>query len=120
MSRMRQSVMLAGALFLLAGTAATATASDIMEVKVPFPFVVNREVFPAGQYMVERDDTASSVLLIRGEKANHSAGFVTTRPASGQQPDGATPTLTFTRHENQYRLSSVWESSRAGWSVIGR
>ena len=41
-------------------------------------------------------------------------------PASGQEPAGTESGLTFTRYENQYRLSSVWESGSEGWSVIDR
>jgi hypothetical protein len=119
-SIMRKSVMLAGAFLLFAGATANAAASNLMEVKVPFSFVVNGQSFPAGQYMVERDDMGSPVLLIRGEKRNHAAAFVSTLPAVGQDPAGTVPALTFTRYENQYRLSGIWESGSEGWSVIAR
>ena len=117
-SIMRKSVMLAGVFLVFAGANASASDWNVMEVKVPFPFVVNGQTFPAGQYMVEEED--GSALLLRGEKGNHAATFVTTIPASGQEPAGTKPALTFTRDENQYRLSSVWESGSEGWSIIGR
>ena len=119
LSVMKKSVLLVGAFLVLGGGTARAAVSDVVEVKVPFPFVVNRQAFPAGEYRLEWD-MSSSVLLIRGEKANHTGGFVMTRPASGQDPAGTKPALTFTRHEDQYRLSGVWESSSEGWSVTGR
>jgi hypothetical protein len=75
----RQSVMLAGASLLVAGTAANAAASEIVEVKVPFPLIVNPQAFPAGQYTVERE-VSSSVLVIRGQKANHTGALVMTTP----------------------------------------
>ena len=119
-SIMTKSVVLAGAFVLVAGAAANAAMSDVVEVKVPFSFVANGQSFPAGQYMVERDDLSSSVLLIRGEKGNHTAALVATIPAGGHDPAGTVPTLVFKRGENQYRLSSVWESGEEGWTVNGR
>ncbi len=119
-SIMTKSVMLAGAFLLVAGAAANAAPSNIVEVKVPFSFVVNGRSFPAGQYMVERDDIASSVLLIRGEHGNHTAAVVLTMVAGGQDPLGTVPAVVFTHDENQYRLSSVWESDSEGWNVTSR
>jgi hypothetical protein len=118
-SIMRKSVMLAGAFLLFAGANARASDGYAFEVKVPFPFVVTGQTFPAGQYMVE-EQADGSVLLLRGEKGNHAVTFLTTTPASRREPAGTKPALTFTRDENQYRLSSVWESGSAGWSIIGQ
>ena len=53
-SILKKSVMLAVVFLGLAGAAANAAASDVLEAKVPFPFVVNGRNFPAGQYRVER------------------------------------------------------------------
>lgn len=119
-SIMRNAVLTAGAILLCAAGTARASTSTVLEANVPFPFVVNGQNFPAGKYMVQRDDMSSSVLLIRGEKNNHTAAFVATTPDGGQDPAGSQPALTFTRHENQYRLSNVWESGSEGWDVAGR
>jgi hypothetical protein len=115
---MRKSVVLAGAFLLFAG-AANASDGYAFEVKVPFPFVVAGQTFPAGQYMVEEQSNGSN-LLLRGEMGNHTATFLNTTHASRQEPAGTKPALTFTRHENQYQLSSVWESGSEGWSIIRR
>jgi hypothetical protein len=115
-SVMRKSVLLAGAFLLFAGATASASGWNVMEVKVPFSFVVNGHTLPAGRYTVEQE--GGSALLLRGEKDNHAAAFAMTVAASGQDPAGPRPTLTFTRHENQYRLSSVWESGSEGWSIV--
>ncbi len=104
----------------LAGATASASPSDTLEVKVPFAFVVNGRNFPAGQYRVEREDMSRSVLLIRGEKGNHAAMFVSTTPAGGHDPAGSVPVLTFNHYENQYRLSGVWESETDGLNLNGR
>jgi hypothetical protein len=117
-SVLRMSILAVGFLVFV-GTTSLA-ASDTLEVKIPFGFVVNGLNLPAGLYRVERIDTLPSVLLIRGEKGNHDAAFVLTSPAGGHDPAGAAPVLTFRRYEDQYRLSSVWQSGTEGWSVVGK
>jgi hypothetical protein len=105
------------AITLLLLTSANARAGDMLTVKVPFPFVVHGQSFPAGNYTIEREDMASSVLLIRGNRGNTAAAFVATTPARGHDPSGDTPVLQFTRHEDQYRLSTIWESGSDGLQV---
>ncbi len=107
-----------GALACLAATAGTARAADVIEVNVPFPFVVRGQSFPAGSYTIEREGSALSVLLIRGDKGNRAAAFVSTKPADGRDPAGEMPSLTFKRHENEYRLAEVWESGSEGQSLV--
>jgi len=119
-SILRIAALAAGPIVLCAAGAARADTSIMLEAKVPFAFVVNGQSFPAGTYAVQRDDTSSSVLLIRGEHGTHASAFVTTSPDGGHDPAGARPILTFTRHENQYRLSSIWQSASEGWDVPGR
>ena len=69
--------------------------------------------------MVEEDDTLSSVLLIRGEKGNHTATFVAAiSRLMDRTRQARPPALTFTRDENQYRLSGVWASGSEAWSLI--
>ena len=114
------SMVLAGAFLLVAGATAHAEMTNVVEVKVPFSFVVRGKTFPAGQYMVERDGT--SVLLIRGERGNHNFTLAPVTPAGGQDPAGNTPALLFKLDDetHQYHLSSVWDSGDEGWSLAGR
>jgi hypothetical protein len=114
---MRKLVMVAGVFLVVTGASANAAMSNVVEARVPFPFLVNGKVFPAGQYMVERD---ASVVVIRGEDGNHSAAIALTTPTGGQEPAGAVPALTFKRYENQYRLSTIWESRSQGEDVMSR
>jgi len=99
-------------------TVGNASATDVLDVKVPFPFVVRGESFPAGQYRIELNDTGSAVMLIHGEKGNRAAAFVATQPAKGHAPAGDMPVVQFRRHENEYRLASVWESANEGQKVL--
>ena len=106
-----------GALACLAATAGTARAADVLQVKVPFPFLVRGQSFPAGNYRIEREGSGLSVLLIRGDNGKASA-FTSTVPSAGHDPAGDKPALTFTRHENQYQLSEVWASGSEGQTLI--
>jgi hypothetical protein len=75
---------------------------------------VNGQTLPAGLY---RLDSTGQVLSIQGEGANHTAMFVMGTPASGADPNGEQPVVTFTRYENQYRLADVWNSRTDGWAT---
>ena len=111
-----RSVMLAAGAMVLGAATVGASPDMIFEGDVPVPFVVNGMTFPAGKYMVERE--SSSVLLIRGEKRNHAAAHIATLPDDGFDPAGAQPALVLKEVEGKYRLTGVWESSRAGWDII--
>ena len=105
-----------GALMCLAATAGSARAQDTLEVKVPFDFMANGHLLPAGNYTITRDNMASSVFLIRNDKGG--GAFVATHPAGGHDPSGNQPSLTFVRHENQYKLSAIWESANDGLTLV--
>lgn len=102
-----RAAFLAAALLLAAGGTARAGS---FEVKVPFPFVVNGQQLPAGQYRLVRD--GDSVVLIRGEKLHMPAMYVSTMPAAGRDPAGDQPALTFVKHQDQYLLTDIRESGQ--------
>jgi hypothetical protein len=110
----RKAIVLAAGLVMVAsGTARAAT----VDARVPFAFIVEGHTLPAGQYRVESELSDPSVLLIRGENGSKASMFVLTRPAAGHDPAGDTPSLTFDRYENQYRLVSIWESKEQGQEI---
>jgi len=112
-SVMLKTAML-GAAFLLAS--GTARAAEVLEVNVPFPFVVNHETFPAGRYQLEQDTLAGpAIMIIRGMHTPQAAIFVT-HEAAGQGP--RKPALQFEHRENQYRLQNIWESPTEGQNII--
>ena len=116
----KRSAVLAGAFLLLGGASARA---GTIEVKVPFPFVVNGHTLPAGQYSLEREGL--DVLYIRGEKVPTTGisampgMFVQTQPASGSDPAGEKPILMFAPHEKEHRLVGIWESRDQGFTILG-
>jgi hypothetical protein len=106
------------ALGLFAGSA---QAQEEVIVKVPFAFVVQGHALPAGKYAVSRVSEDRSALVIRGEDANKkSIAIFLTMPADGHDPAGDKPALTFSRFENGYRLSTIWESASEGQQMLPR
>jgi hypothetical protein len=118
-SIVRNALLAAGA--ILVGVCATAQASPIMVMKadIKFPFEVNGQQFPAGTYVIQRDDMEPAVLLIRSQNSRHEAFFTTIRDG-GTPPAKEDSALTFKWDEHQYRLSSVWESDGEGWDLPAR
>ena len=110
-SIVRMSVLMGLALLLVEGSA---KASELVEIKVPFPFQVQNQTLPAGQYRVERDIDNPSILFIRGEHGIHASAIASSVEAGGQNPAGDKAVLVFTRGETGYRLKDVWESHAYG------
>jgi len=108
------------AVLFLGMFAASAHAQDVITVNVPFPFVVGSESFPAGRYQIEAAEFGSSVIEIRGMDKHATAGFALTSAVGGQDPAGDKPTIVFTKSENAYRLSQIWESRGDGREVAHR
>ena len=106
------------ALGLFAGSA---QAQEEVIVKVPFAFVVQGRALPAGKYIVSRVSEDRSAMVLRGEDANRKLiAIVLTMPADGHDPAGDKPALTFSRFENGYRLSTIWESASEGQQPVSK
>jgi len=105
---------LGAALFVVAGGAAKAAEVD---VKVPFPFMVEGHQLPAGAYRVIADESDSSVMMIKSQHGPTTGVWVLTTPAAGKDPAGDEPALTFSRYENEYRLNDIWDGSGRGHEV---
>ncbi len=112
---MRYAIPVAAILIGAAGRAQAGT--PLMEAVVPFPFVVNGHTMPAGKYTVERDDVASSVLVLRGEGKHHPEAFVPAVLEETRQTTDRHPTLTFERKGDEYRLKQLRDDEREQWDV---
>jgi hypothetical protein len=108
----KSSVLVAVFLGMFAGSA---RAQEPIVAKVPFPFLVRGKEFPAGRYAITRKQ---SVIEVSGMD-NSSVIFAMTNRATGFDPAGNQPALVFTRDENEYLLTQVWESSTDGLAVSG-
>jgi hypothetical protein len=105
---------------LLGVGVSTADAQGMMKVNVPFAFVVGQNQFAAGQYEIREVDGAANVVAIEGISDPSSFGFVLTNSAYGKDPAGDQPTLVFTRYEDQYRLTQIWDSTTEGRELVSR
>jgi hypothetical protein len=101
-------------LLVMAGSA----SATPVEVKVPFSFTAGGHALPAGQYLVDRIGNSASTMLIQGERGTPGAAIVMTTPASGYDPKGDKPVLTFKRGEKTYALEQIWESGSEGQSIV--
>ena len=109
MSTIKKSAVLAAA--FVGSFVGSASAQETVVAKVPFSFVVRGEEFPAGRYEIR--PSGDGVVWIKGTD-NKSAIVVITMPADGRDPLGDRPSLVFTRYENVYRLSQIWEDGTEG------
>ena len=104
---------------ILLGAGARAQAgTPLMDAVVPFPFVVNGHTLPAGKYTIERDDVASSVLVLRGDGKHHSEVFVPAIHEEARPTADRHPTLTFERKGDQYLLKQVRDDERDQWDLM--
>jgi hypothetical protein len=92
----------------------SARAQERVVAKIPFPFVVADQEFPAGRYAFSTDD--HNVLLIRSAD-DRSERFALVRGAGGRDPAGSEPALVFIHRENEYLLSQIWESDTDGLAL---
>src|SRR5262245_23468825 len=113
MRAIRKSSMFAVVLLGMFASSAHAQ-QDIITAKVPFPFMVGDESFPAGRYDIQPADFGSSVIAIRGMDRHPSSGFALSSLAGGADPVGDEPVLVFKKWENTYRLAAIWESKDNG------
>ena len=113
MSRILKTSSLAAAVFI-GLSAGASSAQDRVDAKIPFSFVVRSEQFPAGRYEFT---TSQGLLAIRG-RDNDRGMFVITNPADGRDPIGDEPVLVFSRYENTYRLTDIWNSETRGSSLL--
>jgi len=111
----RAALLAAGFLVFACGTA----RAESLDVKIPFAFIVRGQTLPAGEYRMERESTASPAVLIRGEKGIKVNLFVMTMPATGQAPTNEEPVLIFTRDQNRYQLTDIWDSGQGREIVAG-
>jgi alkylation response protein AidB-like acyl-CoA dehydrogenase len=96
-----------------------AAQAQTIDVNVPFAFHVRNITLHAGHYELDTDKS-SGIVELRGEHGTTGAAMVMTEPASGKDPAGSKPALTFSRYEEGYRLTGVWDSATDGRIVVTR
>ena len=97
------AIVALGAL-LVAGSGSASAAPDTLKVNIPFAFMVKGQTYQPGAYKVERDEQNPWIVRIVGDNGNHSQVIIVTIPASGHDPAGEKPALTFDRDGTQYEF----------------
>lgn len=80
-------------------------AQQRLEANVPFDFIVNNKVMPAGEYNIDWPSVGSDVAIVRNIKATRSAAAITS-PA-GRPKDGESPALVFHRYGDTHYLKLI-------------
>jgi hypothetical protein len=110
---------LVAATLIMGAASGRASAQDVIDVKVPFDFVVSGQTFHAGTYVLTMNASSEGVMLLRGDHGK-AITFALTIPASGHDPAGEQPALVFNRYENRNVLSQVWENGTEGRAIARR
>lgn len=105
-------IMIAASVLLLAG-AIPASAQYNMTARIPFEFTVGDDTLPRDVYRVSRDESSSSVLILRGER--RAIAILGHRAGSGDNADE--PYLVFHRLGDQYFLREIRFLGRVGMSL---
>jgi len=100
----RASFVVLGAVALLLGGVTAARAADTIRAKVPFAFVVNGTLLPAGDYVFARDANQPEVISITSADGAHSTLALARRSSNAA---GKEPTLEFERVGTQMHLLEV-------------
>lgn len=97
--------MLPLTLILSGFMSAQSLTNSTAKAQVPFDFMVNNKIIPAGECVISGAGMDGQVLLIRNADARKSAMSASSHDISSKPADGTV--LVFTRYRSQYFLSSV-------------
>ena len=102
----RAKWMLPAMLLLMSGLmAAQSLTSSSVVAQVPFDFMVNNKIIPAGESVVRSTGTDGQMLAIRNFDARQSALTASSYSQSNQAADSTV--LVFKRYGNQWFLSEI-------------
>ena len=108
MKRLIQTILATGAVvFVAAGSSANAQVLETIRFSTTFPFTVGNKTFPAGNYSVRQLEGQVEVMEISN---GTSASYFAVNPADSR-PAGTKDQVTFTRHGNEYALTTIWDSA---------
>jgi len=96
--------------------AAQSLSSSTVKANVPFDFMVNNKIIPAGQCVVSSAGMTGVALVIRNAEARESAMSASSRDDSGKA--SASTVLVFKHYGDQYFLSGIrLEGSNVAYSL---
>lgn len=96
-----------------------AQASDLevgLEAKIPFEFIVNGQVFPPGDYVVDLASAEDPRVLTIGPREKRAPVLFTTQEL-GEKHDPGVIELVFDEFGNKIYLAEVWGLEATGLEV---
>jgi hypothetical protein len=102
MKTLRSAIFTLG--LLLVVSAAHAQTTNVL-ARIPFDFMVGKQMLPAGEYTLKSLDQISNALVIRGEQG---ATQITLTHAAAKSEPAEKTVLIFHRVGDEYFLAEVW------------
>jgi hypothetical protein len=96
---------------VIATTFATNAAMAEKRFEVPFNFTVAGQNWPAGTYVIERNQLTDNVLL---QSKDHTKSFGLTLGPGNPSPDDTRAVLTFAEDNQNHELKTVQLASKTG------
>jgi hypothetical protein len=103
------AILLLGSLALLAGQSVSPVARTF-KADVPFDFMIQRAMFPAGEYVVRQ--TSRGVLSVKAEHGLESIRVTST--AMQRESGSQMPSLVFVKENGHFHLHEVWMNATLG------
>lgn|SRR5215469_6495043 len=103
MKALRSVIPTLGMLLVVSGAHAQ---SDTVSVRVPFDFIVGKQVYSAGNYLFSSQARSIQAVFIRSTD-DRKVGLVLTQNCQKFNPAAKTM-LTFDRYGDQYFLKQIW------------
>ncbi len=88
-------------------TSARAQSADPALVNIPFRFVVDGKLLPAGRYRISALAADSAVLLVENTNGRPAVFVATVRVAANPDETGSASHVTFRSYDGQHFLSMV-------------
>ncbi len=112
------SLLALGTMYALTSLTAFGMVTNGVRVNVPFSFVVEKTVLPAGRYVIRPVDPANpNILTIRSENGRKSV-IVVTEPVTATDKTPQSSELLFQKVGNREYLSQIWENGAYDGSEI--
>ena len=94
-----------------------AQSAHRFEVEIPFPFVLQGRMLPAGKYLVQRIDPAKPNVLMLINSEARIVRLVQTHRVESEKP-GTASVLVFVRREAKLHLFQIWTGGNKNGNEI--
>jgi hypothetical protein len=115
-TRFVSSVLLSVLLVTLAVGQTSRKASRKITADIPFDFMVDQSMFPAGQYVITQ--AGDRTFHLQAKRGLESATF-TIHPTAALSY-GHTSRVAFAEHNGHFQLRELWINSQIGGELSGR